>query len=65
MPSTVIEHISYDEVKHALKVHFLSGAVYVYADVPMKVYQAFLKYKSKGTFLNKFIKDKFPFKRLN
>ncbi|KAA5532136.1 KTSC domain-containing protein [Taibaiella lutea] len=65
MPSTVIEYISYDAATQVLKVHFLSGAVYAYNDVPENIYEAFKKYKSKGTFLNKYIKDKYDFERIN
>lgn len=65
MPSSVIEYISYNAATQILKVHFLSGAVYAYNNVPEDVYEAFKKYKSKGTFLNKHIKDKYDYERLN
>lgn len=65
MPSTVIEYISYDAAIQLLKVHFLSGAVYAYKDVPQNIYEAFKKYRSKGTFLNKYIKDKYDYEKLN
>ena len=65
MPSTVIEHIHYDATSRELKVHFLSGAIYVYYHVPQEVYDTFKKYKSKGTFLNKHIKDKYDYEKIN
>lgn len=65
MPSTVIEHFHYDPESQELKIYFLSGAVYVYYQVPQEVFDTFRKYKSKGTFLNKHIKDNFEFKRIN
>jgi hypothetical protein len=65
VPSTVIEYINYDATTQTLKVHFLSGAVYAYIGVPQNVYEAFKKYKSKGAFLNKHIKDKYDYERIN
>jgi hypothetical protein len=65
MPSTVIEHINYSEETRELKITFLSGAVYIYFDVPRDVYDQFKAYKSKGTYLNKFIRDKYEFERID
>lgn len=64
MPSTVVEHIDYDAAMLQLKITFLSGAIYVYYDVPQIVFDRFEKYKSKGTFLNRVIKNKFRYERL-
>jgi len=65
VPSTVIEYISYDAATQILKVHFLSGAIYAYSKVPENIYNAFRKYKSKGAYLNKYIKDKYDYEKVN
>ncbi len=65
MPSTVIAHIEYDALTASLRVHFLSGAIYEYEAVPETVYQQMKQYREKGVFLNKFIKGKYRFKRID
>jgi len=63
MPSTAIEHISYDEAAHELHVKFVGGGTYTYYDVPKPVYEAFRVAPSKGQFLNNFIKNRYDFRR--
>ncbi len=65
MPSTVIESFHYNEESQTLRVHFLSGNVYDYHDVPEKVFEKMKRYKSKGTFLNRFIKGSFEYSRVD
>ncbi|HEU4608763.1 MAG TPA: KTSC domain-containing protein [Chitinophagaceae bacterium] len=64
MPSSVIAHIDYDPEKQVLKIRFLSGAVYVYYDVPDEVYVRMSKAKSKGHFLNTKIKGNYAFEKI-
>jgi hypothetical protein len=64
MPSTVIAHIEYDAGQQLLRIRFVSGAVYEYLQVPETVYDSLKGYREKGVFLNKFIKGKFPFKKV-
>lgn len=61
MPSTVIEHFSYDVDTAALTITFLSGNVYVYQRVPEKIYKNLRAAGSKGRYFNHFIKNKFSF----
>jgi hypothetical protein len=63
MPSTAIEHISYDEAAHELRVKFVGGGTYTYYRVPKSVYNAFRIAPSKGQFLNQFIKDRYDYRR--
>ena len=65
MPSTVIKSIFYNRQSHCLRVEFVSGMVYDYKNVPEKIYNAMKKSFSKGTFLNRYIKDKFPFEKIS
>ncbi|MBO9562124.1 MAG: KTSC domain-containing protein [Niastella sp.] len=64
MPSTVIAHIEYDVNQTLLRIQFVSGAVYEYLQVPEIVYNTMKGYREKGVFLNKFIKGKYPFKKV-
>lgn len=61
MPSSVIASFDYDQESHTLRVNFLSGNVYEYLHVPAEVFRRMKAAKSKGTFLNRFIKGHFDF----
>lgn len=63
MPSTAIEHISYDETARELHVKFVGGSTYTYYRVPKAVYHAFRAAPSKGAFMNQFIKDRYDYRR--
>ena len=63
MPSTAVEHISYDEAACELHVTFVGGGTYTYYGVPAPVYRAFRAAASKGRFLSEFIKDRYDFRR--
>lgn len=64
MPSTVIAHIDYDVAKSMLTITFVSGVVYEYLNVPEEVYRSFKQYREKGIYLNRFIKGKFQFRKI-
>lgn len=59
MPSTAIRTIEYNPKSHQLWVTFVSGRTYVYDRVPADVHEAFVAYSSKGTFFNRFIRDRY------
>jgi hypothetical protein len=63
MPSTAIEHFSYDEAAQELHVKFMGGGTYTYYRVPIQVYRAFRGANSRGQFLNQFIKNRYDFRR--
>jgi hypothetical protein len=64
MPSTVVASFNYNRETSALYVVFVSGAIYEYLDVPENIYKQMKTFRSKGTFLNVFIKGKYRFKKL-
>ncbi len=64
MPSSVVRAIRYDTSTHTLRVVYVSGMVYDYKKVPVKVYEAMKNATSKGTFLNYHIKGKYEFERV-
>ena len=63
MPSTAIEHISYDGTASELHVKFVGGRTYTYYGVPRAVYEGFRASSSKGTFFNNFVKNRYDFRR--
>ncbi|TDO21941.1 KTSC domain-containing protein [Pedobacter duraquae] len=65
MPSSVIDHFSYDAETLILEVTFLSGKVYAYKDVPEKIYQTMRRTTSKGRYLNFVIKPNYAYEELN
>ena len=64
MPSSVIDHFSYDFSTKTLVITFVTGMVYRYLSVPEKIYNALKASGSKGRYFNFYIKDKFKFKKL-
>ena len=65
MPSSVVAAIRYDAVTSTLRVIYVSGSVYDYKQVPEKVYMEMRNASSKGEFLNKHIKPKYEFEKIN
>jgi hypothetical protein len=59
MPSSVIRFFRYAPDTRELKVTFVSGRLYVYEDVPPEVAAAFRNARSKGTFFNHDIRDRY------
>jgi hypothetical protein len=64
MPSSVIRWHQYNNRCKELLIGFVSGAKYLYKNVPASVYEAFMKAKSKGRFLNETIKSGYKFERV-
>lgn len=64
MPSSVVAHMSYNTDAATLRIRFVSGMVYDYKNVPPEVYEAMKQSGSKGTYLNKYIKGNFKFKKV-
>jgi hypothetical protein len=64
MPSSVVAQIKYDPDEKYLFVVFVSGDVYRYKDVPEKIYKNFKASISKGTFLNRTIKNRFEVEKI-
>ena len=62
MPSSVIRFFRYAADTRELKVTFVSGRLYVYEDVPPEVAAAFRGSRSKGTFFNHEIRDRYAYR---
>jgi hypothetical protein len=48
----------------ALHVRFKGGSEYRYADVPEAVFYGLMAARSKGEFLNQYVKGQYPFTRV-
>ena len=60
--SSNLKKVGYEDNK--LFLEYGSGAIYEYADVPIKLYEELLTSESKGKFVNTCVKGKYVFKRL-
>lgn len=65
MPSSVIARMEYSPEKQLLRIIFLSGNVYEYFHVPQEEYDAMRAARSKGTYLNQYIKGKYEYRKLS
>jgi hypothetical protein len=62
--STNIASVGYDEASQTLEVQFLNGTVYQYYGVSNHLYENLMAAGSKGSFLNSYIKNAFPYSRV-
>jgi hypothetical protein len=60
MPSRVIEDFKYDSERAQLTVTFVTGRIYRYFLVPPDCAARFEAAESKGSFFNRYIRDKYP-----
>jgi hypothetical protein len=58
--SSMVYAIGYNPKSKTLEVVFKSGKVWVYEEVPKKVYQELLKSKSIGSYMRENIIDCYP-----
>jgi hypothetical protein len=65
MPSSVIAAMHYDPTTQTLRVHFVSGLVYDYREVPEEVYKEIKSSRTKGNYLNQKIKGHFPYRKVS
>ena len=65
MPSSVVANMNYDSVQKILRIVYTSGMVYDYFDVPEAVYKKMKAATSKGSFLNRYIKNKYVYQKRN
>jgi len=62
--SSSIASVGYQAELAVLEVEFAGGAVYRYFAVPAAVHVQLMGAASKGAFLNRFVRDVFPFARV-
>ncbi len=62
--STAVASLGYDAGSWTLEVEFTSGSVYRYFDVPEAEYRKLLAAESIGEYLNRHIKPKYRYTRV-
>ncbi len=65
MPSTVIADMIYNAGNATLRIRFLSGPVYEYQKVPPKIFTAMQRARSKGKFLDQYIKGNYEYQKIS
>lgn len=64
LESKGIDWVAYDEEAQTLDVRFASSGTYRYFDVPPAVYDWLLRAPSKGKFVNRLVRDRYRYERL-
>ena len=62
--SSTIASVGYDLTRELLQLEFCSRAIYHYFGVPADVRGALLEAPSKGSYFNRAIRGRFPYRRL-
>jgi hypothetical protein len=65
LQSKGIDWVAYDKEAQTLYVQFNSSQPYRYFDVPPAVYTWLLRAPSKGKFVNRLVKDRYRYERLD
>lgn len=63
--STSLASIGFSPEHNVLEIEFRNGLVYAYFGVPQALHDELLAAKSKGTFMNRFIRGHFPHQRVD
>ena len=62
--SSNINSIGYDETEKILEIEFHGGGIYQYSNVGNDIYHQLMNASSKGRFFHRFIRDKYPTKKI-
>lgn len=57
--------MTYDPGSQTLRIVYVSGMVYDYLDVPPETYESMRRARSKGAYLNKYIKGRYAFEKVS
>jgi hypothetical protein len=63
--STTISYVGYDSNTMELTVEFHTGAIYVYEGVEESVYQDLMWATSIGQYFSTYIKNRYPYKKID
>lgn len=64
LESTALTAVSFSPETSILEVEFRNGLTYEYFGVSCPLYEQLLNASSKGAFLGRFIRNAFPFRRV-
>jgi hypothetical protein len=62
LASRAVVSAGYDATRQALELEFASGRIYEYQGVPRGTYEWLLRAVSKGAFVTRMIKDRYPYR---
>jgi len=62
--SSNIESIGYESSTETLHVRFTDGSTYEYKGVPSFIYDGLMSASSHGSFLNREIKNQYPYEKI-
>jgi hypothetical protein len=63
--SSNVRSVGYSQEERVLEVAFHSGGVYRYDNVPADVHAALMAASSKGGFLARFVKGRYPYRHIS
>jgi hypothetical protein len=62
--SSSVDSIGYDDAPRTLEIAFKTGGVYRYYGVEAEVFEQLMKASSKGRFVNAYVRNAYPFSRI-
>lgn len=62
--SSNIQAVGYDESTETMRVQFTNGSIYEYRNVPSIVYNDFMQSGSLGAYLNRNIRNSYPYEKI-
>jgi hypothetical protein len=62
--SSNLQAVGYDSSSLILTVDFIGGGSYEYYGVPLSVYQGLMNADSKGTYLSRYIKGVYKYRKI-
>ena len=62
--STSVASVGYDDAMRTLEIEFKTGRVYQYRGVEAEIFHQLMNAPSKGRFLNAYIRNSYPFSRI-
>ena len=62
--SSNIQAVGYDESSETMRVQFTNGSVYEYRNIPIVVYNDFMQASSLGAYLNRNIRNSYPYEKV-
>ena len=63
--SSNLKSVGYDSNEKTLEIEFLNGAVYQYFNVPPEIYNTLMRASSHGRYFNKYIRNKYKFRKIH
>lgn len=62
--SSNIQAVGYDESTETLRIQFTNGSIYEYRNVPIVVCNDFMQASSLGAYLNRNIRNNYPYEKI-